>query len=672
MRVLRILALVLGAVVAVLALALLAIWLFVDPNDYKDRIAQGVRSATGRELTIDGRIGLSVFPWLALTVERARLGNPPGFEGSEPFAAVERAALRVRVLPLLHRELQVGRVELDGLDLRLRRNDAGKGNWEDFGGEQRGDTAPANGTSPTAIELSGIRLTHGRIAFEELLAQDLDVEAGRVAPAAATPVKLSLNLRTAKDAPLRDVAGGFELLADTAADRYRFSGLALQGKLPAAEGATAQAWSFAAPVLELDLGAQTLAAARFESRFGLAALSGSLAGERIVDAPVVRGEFDLAPLALRELLSQLGIQPPATKDAGVLAKLAARGAFEYSGDLLRTRKLAVQLDDSKIEGSLALNLDSGAKDFDIAIDRIDIDRYLPPPSAAPTAKAEPFQLPADSLKALRAKGTLAIGETRINGVQLAALRLGLDAADGLTRVAPARARLYGGQYSGDITIDARAATPTLRMQQTMSGVDVAHLLQDFAQTRRLSGRGTLVTDLSAQGRDGDALMRTLRGSIKADLADGAVEGIDVWYAIAQAQSLLQKRTLAGGTNTRRTAFDTFSASADVVNGVATTRNLAVASQLLRVSGQGSTNLVTQALDYRLTATVLKAPPQADQSLESLTRASIPVTIGGTFDDPKIRPDLAGLAKARVNEEIEKHKDEVKQKLQDKLKDLFNR
>ena len=49
-----------------------------------------------------------------------------------------------------------------------------------------------------------------------------------------------------------------------------------------------------------------------------------------------------------------------------------------------------------------------------------------------------------------------------------------------------------------------------------------------------------------------------------------------------------------------------------------------------------------------------------------------VTIGGTFDDPKIRPDLAGLAKARVNEEIEKHKDEVKQKLQDKLKDLFNR
>jgi AsmA protein len=135
---------------------------------------------------------------------------------------------------------------------------------------------------------------------------------------------------------------------------------------------------------------------------------------------------------------------------------------------------------------------------------------------------------------------------------------------------------------------------------------------------------------------------------------------------------VQKRTLAETPNTRRTAFDTFKASADVLDGVATTKDLAIASQLLRVSGQGSTNLVTQALDYALTVTVLKAPPSADAGLSELALATIPVKVTGSFEDPKVRPDLAGLAKARVQKEIDKRKDEIKEKLQDKLKGLFNR
>jgi AsmA protein len=74
--------------------------------------------------------------------------------------------------------------------------------------------------------------------------------------------------------------------------------------------------------------------------------------------------------------------------------------------------------------------------------------------------------------------------------------------------------------------------------------------------------------------------------------------------------------------------------------------------------------------------VLKTPPSADGSVAALERASIPVKITGTFDDPKVRPDLAGMAKERVKQEIEKKKDEVtekvKEKLQDKLKGLFGR
>src|SRR6267142_1740184 len=132
MRTGKILGAVVGGLAALLAAALLAVWLLVNPNDYKPRIAAAVRDATGRDLVLQGDIKLSVFPWIALELGPASLGNPPGF-GEEPFLAFNRAAVRLKLFPLLAKRLEMDRVELDGLDLRLRKNAQGTGNWEGFG-----------------------------------------------------------------------------------------------------------------------------------------------------------------------------------------------------------------------------------------------------------------------------------------------------------------------------------------------------------------------------------------------------------------------------------------------------------------------------------------------------------------------------------------------------------
>src|SRR5882757_7927905 len=105
MRTAKILGIVIGAALALIALALLAVRLFVDPNDYKPRIAAAVKNATGRELLLQGAIKLSVFPWIALELGPASLGNPPGF-GAEPFLAFNRASVRVKLFPLLAKRLE--------------------------------------------------------------------------------------------------------------------------------------------------------------------------------------------------------------------------------------------------------------------------------------------------------------------------------------------------------------------------------------------------------------------------------------------------------------------------------------------------------------------------------------------------------------------------------------
>jgi AsmA protein len=79
MRILKLVAIALGGLVALLVIVLLAVRAFVNPNDYKDRIARAVKNSTGRELALPGKITLSVFPWIALELGPASRGNAPGF-----------------------------------------------------------------------------------------------------------------------------------------------------------------------------------------------------------------------------------------------------------------------------------------------------------------------------------------------------------------------------------------------------------------------------------------------------------------------------------------------------------------------------------------------------------------------------------------------------------------
>src|ERR1700691_4827348 len=125
----KILGFVVGGLVLAVVIGMLLVSLLVNPNDFKAKIAAAVKDSTGRELNLKGDIKLSVFPWVALQLGPASLGNPPGF-GDAPFLSFNRADIRVKLLPLLSKRLEVARVVLDGLDLRLVKHADGKANWQ--------------------------------------------------------------------------------------------------------------------------------------------------------------------------------------------------------------------------------------------------------------------------------------------------------------------------------------------------------------------------------------------------------------------------------------------------------------------------------------------------------------------------------------------------------------
>jgi len=645
MRTLKIVGCIVAGLLALLVLLLLSAALFVNPNDFKPRIIAAVKSSTGRDLSLPGDLKLSVFPWIALQLGPTTLGSPPGF-GDAPFASLEHASLRVKLLPLLHKQLQIGRIEITGLTLQLTRNAEGRGNWQ--GGVNAATPAsaavPAERSSEPAQlpDLAGVEIKDSRITYVDTTANKVNFSLGHVTSAMPIPASLSLELDRAGSPPV-PISSKFEL--------------------------------------SFDPDKQTLNLANFVLQVSDARLAGQVAGTRVLDAPTLQGQFKLEPVALRDLMAHLGVTPPLTRDPKALSKFALSGAFKYGQNAARIDGLAIELDESKLQGRAAIdNLDTQQSSFDLSLDRIDLDRYLPP--AQPNQKPVPPPPPAahdskggasseSALKTLDSKGTFTISSLKVSGITLTSVKLGLLAKGGVMHLAPISAKLYGGDVAGELTLDSREPVPALKIDETLTSVDLAPLLKDFANSDRLSGHGNVTVNIAARGSDGDAITRSMSGRVAANVTNGAVQGLDLWFEINRATALIQKQDLPAGKSRGRTEFETFKASADLANGVATTKDLAIASQNLQVAGKGTSNLVSKAIDYQVQATILKSAPTG-KGAPAGSLAQIPLSITGTMNSPSIRPDLEGMAKARVQQELDKHKDELKQKAVDQLKGLFGR
>ena len=166
----------LGSLLVLIAITAVVLPMMVDPNDYKAEIATAVEQQTGRTLTIEGDISLSVFPWLGLDIGPTQFSNAAGFD--EPsMARMEAVQVRVKLLPLLRKQLEVDKVRLSGLQLHLAKDKQGRTNWADLAtaaenGEARDNTAkqvsPGSGGSRLdSLAIGGIEISDASIHWDD-------------------------------------------------------------------------------------------------------------------------------------------------------------------------------------------------------------------------------------------------------------------------------------------------------------------------------------------------------------------------------------------------------------------------------------------------------------------------------------------------------------------------
>ncbi len=401
-------------------------------------------------------------------------------------------------------------------------------------------------------------------------------------------------------------------------------------------------------------------------------VQGAVKGTQIIKNPNLNGNLKIVPFNLRQLMEQMKMEVPVTSDPKVLSNFGLNSNFSATKNSVSLKGMAMKLDETNITGDLSVvNFDNPAPTFNINIDAINADRYLPPKTegepAAQASSEATGEVPMDSLRKLNAKGTLSIGSLIISNAKLKNVKLGLDAKGGKIKLNPLSANLYKGSYNGAVSLDATGKQPAINASSALKGVQVAPLLTDLTGKSKIDG--TLVGNIkiNAVGADANAIKKTLNGTTDLKFMDGALLGINIAKIIREAKAKLTGQTLPATKEVEKTDFSELSATTVIKNGLVSNNDFLMKSPFLRITGKGTANLVSEAIDYSVVTRVVgSGKGQGGEDFSELKGIDIPIKVSGTFSDMKFRPDLGGVLKAKADQELQKQKEKLQEKATEKL------
>ena len=679
----KLVAAVFGTLLAVFVIIALYLYFIFDPNDYKQQITAWAKEQTGRELTIQGDIRLSVFPWLGVRFGHMTLSNRAGF-GSAPFAVLDSVDVHARLLPMLmNREIETQTLTLDGLTLNLVTDKAGNTNWQDLGGRPspRKQVIADEETSGerterhlAALAIGGVRVSQAEINWDNRAAgrrisvQHLNIRIGAILP--NQPVDLHIGFDAGTEPavikgrvtlygkgllrPAKGVYGIDDLHLNLDMDGDGLPGRSLQVKLRG----TARFDGEKHTLTLSDIIAETLGAK----------ITGKTRLEQITDVPAVIGQLELSGLDTRKLINRFTKTPILTEDSDVFGAASAKVSFDINSHHVDIGHLHAEMDDSILNGTANISdFDHPVTTFNLHVDSLDLDRYLPPDSQgqapvvtpAAAAAAGAGKLPVAALRALKLNGELEFGTFKAAKLTVSDATLRVKAGGGLVNVRPSAA-LYGGRYRGDIHLDVRGGAPTLSFDEALDGVHLGPLLKDYRGSDLVTGDATAHARFSLPA-DPAQLRRGLNGTATVRLTNGSIHGVNIVQLIRDARARVEGRRPEVAGDPQQTDFSELSATLNAADGVVRNHDLSAKTPYLRVTGNGEVSLVTEHIEYRVDAKIVDTPAgQGGEDLADLKGVTIPIRIGGTLSKPSFAPDVQSYLKEHVEGRVKK---EIQKQLQ---------
>ncbi len=350
-----------------------------------------------------------------------------------------------------------------------------------------------------------------------------------------------------------------------------------------------------------------------------------------------RTDLGLAPQPLAVALDALQLELAFTDPSLPPMKLALQGqARTGAQDASWTFDGAINEQKFSVNGRADLAKAVPRIDAQARFAALDLTRFIAPAGAGKStagapAAADPV-IDLSGLKAVDGNFSLRAGSLVYPPYRVADAALDATLAGGVLRVSQLSGKAWSGRFAAQASVDANAQRLGFKLDAT--DVDIAQLLDDVAQFRKLEGRGRVTADVTTRGASVGQFKQQLAGQAAFQLRDGAVRGINLAKVLRQWRSAvsLDQNAVQAASAEEKTDFSEISASFDIAGGVARSKDLSAKSPFLRVGGEGLVDIGKSRIDYLAKATVAgTAEGQGGADLAALKGVTVPVRLVGPFE-----------------------------------------
>ena len=600
-------------VIVVLLSAVLVIVSTYDYNKLKPQIESAFKEATGRELTLKGKLDLEVGLNPTLVVTDAALQNAPW--GSRPeMAEIKRFEVQLSLIPLIFRHLDVRRLVLVNPDILVETSPSGESN---LGFLTKMSTGKANKESPTAnkvrLTVNEIDVKNGHLTYRNgktnaayvVMLKRFDASA----PSADRPLKLSLD------------------------GSYNGKSFSVSGNVVplASLSDTSRPWPF-------------------NLTMSIAGATASLEGT-IRDLTGLRGLNILVKAK--------------SNDAGQMGELLGepipvQGPVEMSCRITDPRpkvyeiaELNVKAAGSDVNGSLSADLSKPRPllTADLRSKRIDLRSFVGK-KEGPSKKQETGNrvfpnspLPLESLPSIDATVSLNAAEVLTPQLALRDLDAGLALTDGRLSIKPLTAVVGGGNLNGRIDVESQGKAAQMATIVTIKQLDVGALERELKKPNILEGRADVSVNVSGRGESVAGLMAGLNGMVYVIMGEGRINNRYMGILGSNITSNVFRMINPFNKESPSTQVSCIVCGFKITNGIAETTALVVNSDYMSVVGDGTLNLQTEGLDFSLKPVPKEGigtgiTGKLNVSLGELTR---PFKLGGTLAHPSLGIDYEQTA-----------------------------
>ncbi len=709
-----------------LVLVLLALLAFVatfDANNYKPQIIEQVEKATGRSFSIDGDINLSVFPWIGLKVEGVALGNEKGFK-SEKFAAIRQLDIKVNVLPLLKKQVEVNTIRLHGLSLSLEVAKNSSNNWS--GLSQSGDTAdakesatmpataaPAEEVKPAgegddvsvlqSLKIEGFEFIDAVIHYDDRSSNNrATVSELNLTTSAITfdePIDVQFGARIENNQPLIDtrLSLNTKLTINQELTKFNLDDFIFTILAKANEFIPQQEQIEIRSIIDVSMDDQVVTLKQLQLSALATTTLADITITQFSSSPVIKGDIEVQPFNARELAKRVAVELPVMAKADALHRVGIKTKIKLFGEKFQADDFNLMLDDSTLSGWIhVLDMSKQQLRYDLAFDQLNINDYSPPAPKTPavsnaassdvnvaaeenaTTDDEKIELPVEMMRQLDVEGDFRIASLTAKEYQIKQFLMSIKVQQGVIDIKPLSMQVLQGQVNAAVKLDVQKTLPAytvgLKVNQVQVGPVVNPVLVGMMGEKplELEGAVNLTMDVRTSGDSVNQLKKASKGQINFDMKQTHVKGFDPEFYMrssvadyVHSKGFGLSKTIMGSYKPREvTVFDKIHSTINLANGKAHTDDFLMDSKRVTITAKGDIDIMQDSMDM-VTSVKLS---RGKTAMEKILNEPIFVRIYGPFvaleyelDKEKLKSSTTDVLKDQAKAKLDAEKQKLRAK-----------